>query len=41
MASLDLDLDTVVDNPSGSFGSRYVNDSFEGTGVRRVVSQPA
>ena len=39
MASLDLDLDTVVDTLGASFGSRYVNDSFEGDRVRRVVVQ--
>ena len=39
MASLGVDLDTVVSTLGASFGSRYVNDSFEGNRIRRVVVQ--
>ncbi len=39
MASLGVDLDTVVDTLGASFGSSYVNDTFEGERVRRVVVQ--
>jgi len=39
MASLGVDLDTVVSTLGASVGSRYVNDSFEGDRVRRVVVQ--
>jgi hydrophobe/amphiphile efflux-1 (HAE1) family protein len=39
MASLGVDLETVVSTLGASFGSSYVNDSFEGDRVRRVVVQ--
>ena len=39
MASLGIDLNTVVNTLGSSFGSRYVNDSFESDRVRRVVVQ--
>jgi multidrug efflux pump subunit AcrB len=39
MASLGVDLDTVVSTMGASIGSRYVNDSFEGNRIRRVVIQ--
>jgi hydrophobe/amphiphile efflux-1 (HAE1) family protein len=39
MASLGVDLETVVATLGASFGSSYVNDSFEGDRVRRVVVQ--
>ncbi|MCX5932841.1 MAG: efflux RND transporter permease subunit, partial [Cyanobacteria bacterium] len=39
MASLGVDLQTVVSSLGASFGSRYVNDSFESDRVRRVIVQ--
>jgi hydrophobe/amphiphile efflux-1 (HAE1) family protein len=39
MASLGVDLGTVVDTIGASFGSDYVNDSFESGQVRRVIVQ--
>jgi hydrophobe/amphiphile efflux-1 (HAE1) family protein len=39
MASLGVDLATVVDTLGASFGSDYVNDSFEGDQVRKVIVQ--
>ena len=39
MASLGVDLADVVDLLSASFGSDYVNDSFEDGQVRRVIIQ--
>ncbi|MEY4354839.1 MAG: hypothetical protein RLZZ609_3080 [Cyanobacteriota bacterium] len=39
MASLGVDLADVVDVLSASFGSDYVNDSFEDEQVRRVIVQ--
>ncbi len=39
MASLGVDLADVVDILSASFGSDYVNDSFEEEQVRRVIVQ--
>ena len=39
MASLGVDLAAVVDTLGASFGSDYVNDSFEGDQVRRVIVQ--
>ncbi len=39
MASLGVDLDTVVRTLGASFGSSYVNDTFEGERVRRVIVQ--
>ena len=39
MASLGVDLATVVDTLGASFGSDYVNDSFENDQVRRVIVQ--
>ncbi|MCT0229272.1 efflux RND transporter permease subunit [Synechococcus sp. CS-1324] len=39
MASLGVDLSTLVETLGSSFGSRYVNDSFESDRVRRVVVQ--
>jgi multidrug efflux pump subunit AcrB len=39
LASLNVDLATVVDTLGASFGSDYVNDSFEGDQVRRVIVQ--
>ncbi|MEY2644605.1 MAG: hypothetical protein RLZZ611_1254 [Cyanobacteriota bacterium] len=39
MASLGVDLSTVVATLGASFGSTYVNDSFEGDQVRRVIVQ--
>jgi hydrophobic/amphiphilic exporter-1 (mainly G- bacteria), HAE1 family len=39
LASLGVDLATVVDTLGASFGSDYVNDSFEGDQVRRVIVQ--
>jgi hydrophobe/amphiphile efflux-1 (HAE1) family protein len=39
MASLGVDLATVVDTLGASFGSDYVNDSFESDQVRRVIVQ--
>ena len=39
MASLGVDLSTVIDTLGASFGSDYVNDSFEGGQVRKVIVQ--
>jgi len=39
MASLQVDLDELVSVLGASFGSDYVNDSFEGDQVRRVIVQ--
>jgi hydrophobe/amphiphile efflux-1 (HAE1) family protein len=39
MASLGVDLSTVVDTLGASFGSDYVNDSFESDQVRKVIVQ--
>ena len=39
MASLGVDLAAVVDTLGASFGSDYVNDSFESEQVRRVIVQ--
>lgn len=39
MASLQVDLDEVVSVLGASFGSDYVNDSFEGDQVRKVIVQ--
>ncbi|MFY8149145.1 MAG: efflux RND transporter permease subunit [Prochlorococcaceae cyanobacterium] len=39
MASLGVDLSEVVDTLGASFGSDYVNDSFESEEVRRVIVQ--
>jgi hydrophobe/amphiphile efflux-1 (HAE1) family protein len=39
MASLGVDLETVVTTLGASFGSSYVNDTFEGERVRRVIVQ--
>jgi len=39
LASLNVDLATVVDTLGASFGSAYVNDSFEGDQVRKVIVQ--
>jgi multidrug efflux pump subunit AcrB len=39
MASLGVVMATVVDTLGASFGSDYVNDSFEGDQVRRVIVQ--
>jgi multidrug efflux pump subunit AcrB len=39
MASLVVDLSTVVDTLGASFGSDYVNDSFESDQVRKVIVQ--
>lgn len=39
MASLGVDLDELVSVLGASFGSDYVNDSFEGDQVRRVIVQ--
>ncbi|MFN9923866.1 MAG: efflux RND transporter permease subunit [Cyanobacteriota bacterium] len=39
MASLGVDLSAVVDTLGASFGSDYVNDSFEGDQVRKVIVQ--
>ena len=39
LASLGVDLDELVDELGASFGSEYVNDSFEGDSVRRVIIQ--
>jgi len=39
MASLGVELSTVVDTLGASFGSDYVNDSFENDRVRRVIVQ--
>jgi len=39
MASLGVDLSAVVDTLGASFGSDYVNDSFESDQVRKVIVQ--
>ena len=39
LASLGVDLQDVVDVLGASFGSEYVNDSFEGDRIRRVIVQ--
>jgi hydrophobe/amphiphile efflux-1 (HAE1) family protein len=39
LAALGVDLDAVVSTLGASFGSSYVNDSFEGDQVRRVIVQ--
>ena len=39
MAALGVDLSSVVSTLGASFGSSYVNDSFEGDQVRRVIVQ--
>ena len=39
LASLGVDLDELVTTLQASFGSTYVNDSFEGDQVRRVIVQ--
>ena len=39
LASLGVDLDELVDVLGVSFGSDYVNDSFEGDEVRKVIIQ--
>ncbi|MCP9774921.1 efflux RND transporter permease subunit [Cyanobium sp. WAJ14-Wanaka] len=39
MASLGVDLSSVIDVLGASFGSNYVNDSFEGGEVRKVIVQ--
>ena len=39
MASLGVDLGSLVDTLGASFGSDYVNDSFESDQVRRVIVQ--
>ena len=39
LASLGVDLDELVDVLGISFGSEYVNDSFEGDQVRKVIIQ--
>ena len=39
LASLGVDLDELVDVLGVSFGSEYVNDSFEGDQVRKVIIQ--
>jgi multidrug efflux pump subunit AcrB len=39
MAALGVDLSSVVTTLGASFGSSYVNDSFEGDQVRRVIVQ--
>jgi hydrophobe/amphiphile efflux-1 (HAE1) family protein len=39
LASLGVDLDALVSTLQASFGSSYVNDSFEGGQVRRVIVQ--
>ena len=39
LASLGIDLDTLVATIGASFGSSYVNDSFEADQVRRVIVQ--
>jgi multidrug efflux pump subunit AcrB len=39
LASLGVDLATVVDTLGASFGSDYVNDSFESEQVRKVIVQ--
>ncbi len=39
LASLGVDLSTVVDTLGAAFGSDYVNDSFESEQVRKVILQ--
>lgn len=39
LAALGVDLSTVVDTLGASFGSDYVNDSFESEQVRKVIVQ--
>ena len=39
LASLDVELDELITTLQASFGSLYVNDSFEGDQVRRVIVQ--
>jgi hydrophobe/amphiphile efflux-1 (HAE1) family protein len=39
LATLGVDLDELVDVLGASFGSDYVNDSFEGDRIRRVIVQ--
>ena len=39
LASLGVDLDDLVSTVQASFGSSYINDSFEGDQVRRVIVQ--
>jgi hydrophobe/amphiphile efflux-1 (HAE1) family protein len=39
LASLGVELDELVSTLQASFGSSYVNDSFEGDQVRRVIVQ--
>ncbi len=39
LASLGVDLSTLVDTLGASFGSDYVNDTFESDQVRRVIVQ--
>jgi hydrophobe/amphiphile efflux-1 (HAE1) family protein len=39
MASLGVDLSTLVDSLGAAIGSDYVNDSFEGEQVRKVIVQ--
>jgi hydrophobic/amphiphilic exporter-1 (mainly G- bacteria), HAE1 family len=39
MASLGVDLSAVVDTLGASFGGEYVNDSFEGDQIRKVIVQ--
>ncbi len=39
LASLGVDLEEVVEVLGASFGSEYVNDSFEGDRIRRVIVQ--
>jgi len=39
MASLGVDISSVVSTLGASFGSAYVNDSFQGDQVRRVIVQ--
>ena len=41
LASLGVDLDDLISTVQASFGSSYVNDSFEGEQVRRVIVQLA
>jgi hydrophobe/amphiphile efflux-1 (HAE1) family protein len=39
LAALGVDLDELVDVLGASFGSEYVNDSYEGDQIRRVILQ--
>jgi hydrophobe/amphiphile efflux-1 (HAE1) family protein len=39
MASLGVDISSIVSTLGASFGSAYVNDSFQGDQVRRVIVQ--